>query len=172
MNEEVRIGEFCTIADDVRFGKRVVIHGHANLYGCTLGDDCHVGTFVEIQRDVAIGKRTRIQSHTFICSGVTIEDDVFIGHNVNFLNDRHPTVPKTLAGTWRMENTHVGRGVSVGTGAIVMCGLAIGEGAVIGAGSVVTEDIPPHAVVAGIPARILRVLPEEERWDKVQDSAR
>ncbi len=165
MSDEVRIGPYCTVADDVRFGNRVIIHGHANLYGCALDDDCTVGTFVEIQRDVTVGKRTRIQSHTFICSGVVIGDDVFIGHYVSFINDRHPTIPKTLAGTWRQEGIRVERGASIGTGAVLLCGIVIGEGAMIGAGSMVTKDVAPHTVVAGVPARVLRVLSEDERWN-------
>lgn len=159
------IGPFCSIAPDVRFGLRVKVFGHANIYGCAIGDDSRIGTFVEIQRDAVIGKRVRVQSHTFICSGIVIEDDVFISHNVNFINDRYPSAPKAAPpGTWTQENTRVCRGATIGTGSIVLCGLTIGEGAVIGAGSVVTHDVPPHAVVAGVPGRILRVLDQDERW--------
>ena len=159
-----RIGEYCTISDDVEFGDNVVVHGHANLYGCVIGEESRIGTFVEIQCDVAIGKRVRVQSHTFICSDVTIEDDVFIGHNVNFINDRYPTVPKAGDGTWTSESCRVKRGASVGTGATIMCGVEIGEGAVVGAGSLVTKDVPPHAVVTGVPSRIIRMLPPDEQW--------
>jgi len=158
------IGEYCTIADDVRFGVGVVVHGHANLYGCRIGDDSRVGTFVEIQSNATIGKRVRIQSHTFICSEVVIEDDVFIGHNVNFINDRYPTAPKAASKEWSCEGTHVCRGASIGTGAIILCGITIGEGAVIGAGSVVTRNVEPHTVVTGNPAKVLRLLPPEEQW--------
>ena len=165
------IGRYCTISNDVKFGADVVVHGFANLYGCTIGDGVRIGTFVEIQRDAVIGKRVRIQSHTFICSLVTIEDDVFIGHNVNFINDRHPTSPKAAAGTWTPEGTTVRRGVSIGTGAVIMCGVEIGEGAMIGAGSVVTRDVPPYAVVVGPPARVVRTMVPEEHWPAVQAAA-
>jgi acetyltransferase-like isoleucine patch superfamily enzyme len=158
------VGEYCTIADDVQFGTGVVVHGHANLYGCRIGDDSRVGTFVEIQSNATIGKRVRIQSHTFICSEVVIEDDVFIGHNVNFINDRYPTAPRAASKKWNCEGTHVGRGASIGTGAIILCGISIGEGAVIGAGSVVTRDVKPHTVVAGNPVKVLRLLPPDEQW--------
>lgn len=159
-----QIGQFCTISEDVEFGENVVIHGHANLYGCKIGDGCRVGTFVEIQRDVTLGKRVRIQSHTFICSDVVIEDDVFIGHNVNFINDRYPTTQTAATKTWRKEGSRVCRGASIGSGAVVLCGIKIGEGAVVGAGSVVTHDVPPHTVFVGVPARLLKKLGTEERW--------
>jgi acetyltransferase-like isoleucine patch superfamily enzyme len=158
------IGEFCTIAEDVEFGDGVVIHGHANLYGCRIGNDSRIATFVEIQSNVRIGQRVRVQSHTFICSEVVIEDDVFIGHNVNFINDRYPTAPKAADSRWTCEGTSVGRGASIGTGAIILCGITIGEGAVIGAGSVVTRDVAAHTLVAGNPARMLRRLLPEELW--------
>ena len=160
----VRIGKYCTISEDVKFGESVIVYGHANLYGCRIGDGCRIGTFVEIQRNTEIGKRVRIQSHTFICSDIVIEDDVFIGHNVNFINDRYPTVPKALSGTWICEGTRVGRGASIGTGSVVLCGVTIGEGAVVGAGSVVTKNVPPHVVVAGSPACVIRSLAPEECW--------
>ncbi len=158
------IGRYCTISDDVAFGDDVIVHGHANLYGCRIGDGSRIGTFVEIQRNVLIGKGVRIQSHTFICSDVTIEDDVFVGHNVHFINDRYPTTRKASDKTWRSEGIRVDRGASIGTGAIILCGVTIGEGAVIGAGSVVTRDVLPHSVVAGNPARLLRRLQPAERW--------
>ena len=160
----VTIGEYCTISDDVIFGKNVIVHGHTNLYGCRIGDDCSIGTFVEIQSDADIGKRVRIQSHTFICSNVVIDDDVFIGHNVNFINDRYPTASKAVDNTWTPECTRVGCGVSIGTGAIILCGVEIGEGAVVGAGSLVSENVPPHTVVAGVPACVIRSLTSKERW--------
>lgn len=159
------IGPFCSIAPDVRFGLRVKVFGHANLYGCSIGDDSRVGTFVEVQRDAVIGKRVRVQSHSFICSGIVIEDDVFISHNVSFINDRYPTAPKAAPpGTWTQESTRVCRGATIGTGSVVLCGLTIGEGAVVGAGSVVTRNVPPHTIVAGAPARVLRILEPDERW--------
>lgn len=161
----VDIGPFCSVAPDVRFGSRVKVFGHANLYGCTIGDDSRIGTFVEIQRDAVIGKRVRVQSHTFICSGIVVEDDVFISHNVSFINDRYPTAPKAAPpGTWTQESTRVCRGAAIGTGSVILCGLTIGEGAVVGAGSVVTRNVPPHTIVAGAPARVLRTLEPDERW--------
>ena len=160
-----RIGPFSSVAPDVIFGARVQVFGHANLYGCTIGDDSRIGTFVEIQRNALLGKRVRVQSHTFICSGVIVEDDVFISHNVSFVNDRYPTAPKSAPpGTWTQEDARVCRGASIGTGSVILCGLTIGEGAVVGAGSVVTRDVPPHTVVAGVPARVLRMLAPDERW--------
>jgi acetyltransferase-like isoleucine patch superfamily enzyme len=159
-----KIGPYSSVADDVRFGEDVIVHGHANLYGCQIGDQSRIGRFVEIQRGATLGKRVRVQSHTFICSGVAIEDDVFIGHHVSFVNDRYPTAPKAAAGEWTLEGVRVGRGASVGTGAVILCGVTIGEGAVVGAGAVVTGDVPPHAVVAGVPAKILRIVPEGHRW--------
>ena len=157
-----KIGKYCTISDDVVFGDDVTIHGHANLYGCSIGDGSRIGTFVEIQRDVVIGKRARIQSHTFICSKVTIEDDVFVGHNVSFINDRYPTSPKAADGSWKCESTLIRRGASIGSGAVILCGIDIGEGAMVGAGSVVTKNVSPFSIVTGVPARILRKLSTDE----------
>jgi acetyltransferase-like isoleucine patch superfamily enzyme len=148
--------EFARIAPDVVLGQRVRLNSFVNLYGCRIGDDCMIGTFVEIQRDVEVGPRCRVQSHTFICSGVTLEADVFVGHGVMFINDRHPTVAATLAGTWNMERCLIRRGASIGSGALVFGGITIGENAVIGAGAVVTHDVPAGATVAGVPARLLR----------------
>ena len=132
-----------------------------NLYGCDIGDETSIGTFVEIQKGVRVGARCRIQSHTFICEGVTIEDEVFVGHNVNFLNDRWPAAVNDdgsvrTAGDWRLERTVVKRRATIGTGAILLPGVTVGEGAVVGAGAVVTKDVPPGAVIAGNPARVLR----------------
>ncbi len=147
------------IADDVVLGKGVVIRDFVNLYGCSIGDNSRVGTFVEIQNGVAIGRNCKISSHTFICEGVTIEDDVFVGHNVSFINDRRPraTVDGRLqtAGDWVLERTLVKRGASIGTSATILCGVVIGENALVGAGSVVTRDVPPGAVVVGNPARVI-----------------
>src|SRR5579875_3208665 len=149
---------------NVTLGQGVVIRDFVNLYGCSIGDNSKVGTFVEIQSDVTIGRNVKVSSHTFICSGVTIEDDVFIGHNVSFINDRYPR--STTAGRlqtpedWTEEQTIVERGASIGTSATILCGLTIGEGAIVGAGSVVTRDVPPHTIVAGNPARVVRVVGE------------
>jgi acetyltransferase-like isoleucine patch superfamily enzyme len=146
---------FVNVADDVQLGRDVVIYEFANLYGCHVGDETRIGTFVEVQRGASIGRRCRIQSHTFICDGTTIEDEVFIGHGVLFINDRHPNVPDTLAGTWRKEPVRVRRRASIGSGAVILAGLTIGEGAMVGAGAVVTHDVADGATVAGVPARVL-----------------
>lgn len=158
------IGKYCCIADDVEFGENVVVYGFANLYGCRIGDGCRIGAFVEIQCNTILGKRVRIQSHTFICSDVTVGDDVFIGHNVSFINDRYPTARKASSGTWKCEGIIVDNGVSIGSGSVIMCGIRIGEGAVIGAGSVIVSDVPAHSVIAGVPGRLVRILSKEERW--------
>jgi acetyltransferase-like isoleucine patch superfamily enzyme len=146
---------------DVRFGEGVIVHAFTNLYGCSIGDDSRVGTFVEIQRGARIGARCKIQSHAFVCEGVEIGDEVFVGHGVTFINDRHPraTRPDGALQTsedWTLEQTTVASGASIGSNATVMCGVTIGEGAVVGAGAVVTHDVPAGAVVAGVPARPLR----------------
>ena len=146
---------FVNIADDVKLGRGVAIFEFVNLYGCEIGDDSRIGAFVEIQRDVTVGRRVRIQSHTFICSGVRIEDDVFVGHNVTFINDRYPTAEGARTGAWTLEPTEVKRRASIGSGAVILCGLTIGEDARIGAGAVVLDDVPPGAVVAGVPARTI-----------------
>ena len=148
MNPTVKIGKYCLVSEDVEFGDNVIIHGFANLYGCRIGEDSRIGTFVEIQRDVLLGKRVCIQSHSFLCSNITIEDDVFVGHNVSFINDRYPTTSKAAEGTWKVESTRVGYGASIGSGAVILCGVEIGEGVVIGAGSVVTKSIPPQSLSA------------------------
>ena len=141
-------------------GRDVAIVGFVNLYGCEIGDLTRIGPFVEIQRDVTIGRRCKIQSHSFICEGVEIEDEVFVGHGVMFINDRAPraTTPagEMVTGEWTLERTIVRRGASIGSGAIVMGGVEVAEGALIGAGAVVTHDVAPGAVVAGVPARLIR----------------
>ncbi len=147
---------FQCIAADVKLGRNVRLNSFVNLYGCSIGDECMIGTFVEIQRDVSIGARCRVQSHAFICSGVTIEADVFIGHGVVFINDRHPSVAATLAQTWTLEPIHVRAGASIGSGALIMPGVTIGERATVGAGAVVTHDVPADATVVGVPARAVR----------------
>ena len=152
------------IADDVRLAPGVVVHHPelVNLYGCTIGADSTVGPFVEIQRNVVIGRLCKISSHTFICTGVTIADEVFVGHGVLFTNDRYPHAARSgcLQGPddWTVQPTHVGHGASIGSGAVILAGVTIGQAAIIGAGAVVTCDVPAHAVVAGVPARTLRTL--------------
>ncbi len=150
--------EYSRIAPDVQLGEDVKIYGFVNLYGCSIGDESKVGTFVEIQRGAVIGKRVKISSHTFICEGVTIEDNAFIGHGVMFINDLYPhsTNPDgslQTAEDWECVPTRVCRGASIGSNATILCGITVGEGAMVGAGSVVTKDVPPHTVVAGNPAR-------------------
>jgi len=148
------------IAPDVKLGRNVRLHAFINLYGCEIGDDVKVGTFVEIQKGVKVGNRCKISSHTFICEGVTLEDEVFVGHNVTFTNDRYPraTNPGGQMQTetdWKCVPTLIKRGASIGSGATLLCGITVGENAMIGAGSVVTKDVPAGKVVAGNPARIV-----------------
>jgi UDP-2-acetamido-3-amino-2,3-dideoxy-glucuronate N-acetyltransferase len=155
--------EFSRIAPDVKLGNNVRIYAFVNLYGCEIGDDSRVGTFVEIQKGAHIGKRVKVSSHSFICEGVTIEDDVFIGHGVMFINDKYPRAstldgqPQTEA-NWVVVPTFIKKGASVGSNATILCGVTIGEGAIIGAGCVVTKDVPAWTVVTGVPARTLRTI--------------
>jgi UDP-2-acetamido-3-amino-2,3-dideoxy-glucuronate N-acetyltransferase len=148
------------IAPDVKLGRNVAIHCFVNLYGCSIGDDSRVGSFVEIQKNATVGARCKISSHTFICEGVTIEDEVFVGHGVMFLNDLDPRAtadgkPQTEA-DWSVVPTRVCKGASIGSGAVILAGVTIGVGALVGAGAVVTKDVEPRTVVAGCPARFLR----------------
>jgi len=150
------------ISPDVQLGKNVKIADFVNLYGCQIGDNTKIGAFVEIQKGAKIGKNCKISSHTFICEGVTIEDEVLIGHNVSFINDKYPKAAK--AGRileekdWKVIPTLVKKGASIGSGATIMCGVTIGENALVGAGSVVLEDVPINTIVVGNPARILQEL--------------
>ena len=148
------------IAPDVKLGRNVRIFGFTNLYGCEIGDEVKIGTFVEIQKGAKIGNRCKISSHTFICEGVTLEDEVFVGHHVVFINDRHPRATANgklqAEADWVCIPTVVKHGASIGSGAVLLCGITIGQNAMIGAGSVVTKDVPAGVTVAGNPARIVR----------------
>ena len=151
--------EFSRIAPDVTLGRDVRIYGFVNLYGCVIGDETRIGSFVEIQKGVTVGRRCKISSHSFLCEGVTIEDEVFVGHGVMFTNDRFPRATGANGeplsdGEWTLEPTRVGRGASLGSGAVILPGVVIGAGATVGAGAVVTRDVPSGAVVAGVPARV------------------
>jgi acetyltransferase-like isoleucine patch superfamily enzyme len=155
--------EYCRIAPDVKLGQNVKIFAFVNLYGCTIGDNTKIGTFVEIQKGAVIGKNCKISSHTFICEGVTVEDEVFIGHGVTFINDLYPraTTPEGQLQSeqdWKVIPTVVKKRASIGSGATILAGVTIGEEAIVGAGAVVTRDVPPRTVVAGNPARVLRTL--------------
>ena len=161
MHERSDPSNFLRIAKDVRLGRDVAIHCFVNLYGCSIGDESRVGAFVEIQKNVSVGARCKISSHTFVCEGVTIEDEVFVGHGVMFINDLDPHA--TAAGgrpqgeaDWKVVPTRVCRGASIGSAAVILGGVTIGERALVGAGAVVTKDVAPGTVVAGVPARLMR----------------
>jgi acetyltransferase-like isoleucine patch superfamily enzyme len=162
------------IADDVKLGENVRLSKFINLYGCEIGDETKIGAFVEIQKNAIIGKRCKISSHTFICEGVTIEDNVFIGHGVMFINDRFPRAT-TEGGDlqtdadWNVEPTLIKRGASIGSGVTILSNSSVGENAIVGAGSVVTGDVPPNAIVAGNPARILRYIHEGSKDNDAHD---
>src|ERR1035437_7085862 len=153
------------ISSDVKLGENVQLSNFINLYGCEIGSETKIGAFVEIQKNAVVGKRCKISSHTFICEGVLIEDNVFIGHGVTFINDSYPRAT-TLEGNlqteadWKIERTVIKKGASIGSGTTILCNTNIGENAIVGAGSVVTKDVPPNAIVAGNPARVLRYLDE------------
>ena len=158
------------IAPDVKLGEGVKIHDFVNLYGCTIGGNTKIGTFVEIQKNAVIGKNCKVSSHTFICEGVTIEDYVFIGHNVTFTNDVYPRASNEngelqTEDDWACEPTVVKQGASIGSGATLLPKVTVGENAIIGAGSVVTKDVPPNTIVAGNPARVLRKITDNHRRD-------
>ena len=161
------MNQVLSIKDDVKLGKDVRLSTFINLYGCEIGDETKIGAFVEIQKNASVGKRCKISSHTFICEGVTIEDNVFIGHGVMFVNDMYP---RATAGDvlqteqdWKVEKTLVKRGATIGTGVTVLANVTIGEDAIVGAGAVVTRDVPPRTIVAGNPARVLRSVSPNPR---------
>jgi acetyltransferase-like isoleucine patch superfamily enzyme len=162
------VNEFVCIAPTVKLGKDVKLSKFINLYGCEIGDETKIGAFVEIQKNASVGKRCKISSHTFICEGVEIQDNVFIGHSVTFINDSYPrstTADGELQteADWKVEKTLVQKGASIGSGSTILCHVTIGENAIVGAGSVVTKDVPAKAIVAGNPARFLRFITEEKK---------
>jgi len=155
--------KYLCVAPDVKLGEGVKMSQFINLYGCEIGDGTKIGAFVEIQKKSSVGKNCKISSHTFICEGVTIEDNVFIGHGVMFINDSYPRAANAdgslqTESDWKVEATRICKGASVGSGATILCNVTVGEGALVGAGSVVTKDVPAHSVVAGNPAKVLRKL--------------
>ena len=167
MKQELKQDDLVSIAPDVRLGANVKLAKFINLYGCSVGDNSKVGAFVEIQKNANIGRNCKISSHSFICEGVEIEDNVFIGHSVTFINDSYPRATTRDGGLqteadWKVERTLVSKGASIGSGSTILSNLTIGDNALIGAGSVVTKDVPANAVVAGNPARVLRYLKPEE----------
>jgi acetyltransferase-like isoleucine patch superfamily enzyme len=162
------VNEFVSIAPSVKLGKDVRLSKFINLYGCEIGDETKIGAFVEIQKNATVGKRCKISSHTFVCEGVEIQDNVFIGHGVTFINDSYPRAT-TEAGElqteadWKVEKTIVSKGASIGSGSTILSNVNIGENAIVGAGSMVTKDVPANAVVAGNPAKVLRYLTQETK---------
>ena len=157
---------YLCIADDVKLGANVKLATFINLYGCTIGDNTKIGTFVEVQKNAVIGRNCKIQSHTFICEGVIIEDDVFVGHGVTFINDKYPRATNGNGGLqnesdWKVVPTIVKKGASIGSGSTILCSVTVGEKAIIGSGSVVTKDVPPSTIVAGNPASVLRSINDE-----------
>ncbi len=162
------MNEFNSIAPSVKLGKDVRLSKFINMYGCEVGDETKVGAFVEIQKNSKVGKRCKISSHTFICEGVEIEDNVFVGHSVTFINDSYPRATTAdgqlqTEADWKVEITRVCKGASIGSGSTILSNLTIGENAIVGAGSVVTKDVPPNAIVAGNPAKFLRFVEQEKK---------
>jgi acetyltransferase-like isoleucine patch superfamily enzyme len=156
------VNEYCSIAPDVKLGKGVKLSKFINMYGCEIGDDTKIGAFVEIQKNASVGRQCKISSHTFICEGVTIEDNVFIGHGVMFINDIYPRATANgqlqTEADWKVERTVIKNGASIGTGATILANVTIGENAIVGAGSVVTKNVPANCIVAGNPAKVLRKI--------------
>ncbi len=164
------MSEYVSITPDVKLGKNVKMSKFINLYGCEIGDNTKIGAFVEIQKNAKVGNNCKVSSHTFICEGVTIEDDVFIGHSVTFINDSYPRATSEgrlqTEADWKVEKTLVKKGASIGSGTTVLSNVTIGENAIVGAGSVVTRDVPANTIVAGNPARILRSIAPEIKVGK------
>lgn len=162
------MNEFVSIAPTVKLGKDVRLSKFINLYGCEIGDETKIGAFVEIQKNSSVGKRCKISSHTFVCEGVEIQDNVFIGHSVTFINDSYPRAT-TAAGElqteadWKVEKTVIEKGASIGSGSTILSNVTVGENSIVGAGSVVTKDVPANAIVAGNPAKVLRFLTQENK---------
>ena len=156
------MNEYCSIAPDVKLGKGVKLSKFINLYGCEIGDDSKIGAFVEIQKNTSVGRQCKISSHTFICEGVTIEDNVFIGHGVMFINDIYPRATANgqlqTEADWKVDRTVIKNGASIGTGATILANVTIGENAIVGAGSVVTKNVPANCIVAGNPAKMFRKI--------------
>jgi acetyltransferase-like isoleucine patch superfamily enzyme len=156
------VNEHRSIAPDVKLGKGVKLSKFVNLYGCEIGDDTKIGAFVEIQKNATVGRRCKISSHTFVCEGVTIEDNVFIGHGVMFINDIYPRATANgqlqTESDWKVERTVIKQGASIGTGATILANVTVGENAIVGAGSVVTKDVPANSIVAGNPAKMFRKI--------------
>jgi acetyltransferase-like isoleucine patch superfamily enzyme len=162
------VNEFCAIGPDVKLGNGVKLSKFINLYGCEIGDNVKIGAFVEIQKNATVGNNCKVSSHSFICEGVIIEENVFIGHSVTFINDSYPRATTTggqlqSEKDWKVEQTRVKKGASIGSGTTVLSNVVIGENAIVGAGSVVTKDVPANAIVAGNPAKLLRYLATESR---------